>query len=174
MHESVRDWVMRNTRQVADLAVLEVGSADVNGTVRDLFGGAYTGVDHQDGPGVDLVASSHQLGELFDPDSFDVVLCLETLEHDPNPWSTLQQIAAVTKPGGTIVLTARGNGFPEHNRPDLWRFLRDGMRQLVDAAGLTLVKLEDDPQVSGWFVVATKPETVGEPKPARRRKTANG
>ena len=173
MHESVRDWVMRNTRKVADTAtVLEVGSANVNGTVRDLFAGKYTGIDHEDADGVDLVASSHDLAELFDPDSFDLVLCLEMLEHDPNPFVTVQQIAGVVKPGGTVILTARANGFPEHNRPDLWRFMKDGMRALVDAAGLTLVRLEDDPQVSGWLVVATKPEAAEVPKPAGRKKKA--
>ena len=172
MHESVRDWVMRNTRKIADGAVLEVGSADVNGTVRDLFGGKYTGVDHQEADGVDIVASSHDLTGLFDTGSFDIVLCLEMLEHDPNPWVTVRQIAEVTRPGGTVILTARGLGFPEHNKPDLWRFMKDGMRALVDAAGLTLVKLEDDPQVSGWFVVAVKPDAAEEPKPVRRKNKA--
>lgn len=161
MHESVRDWVLRNTREIADtVTVLEVGSANVNGGVRDLFGGPYTGIDIEDAPGVDIVISSHQLTGLFDTDSFELVLCLEMLEHDPNPWETLRQITEVTAPGGTVVLTVRANGFPEHNRPDLWRFMKDGIRNLVDVSGLTLVRLEADPQVSGWFVVARKPEAA--------------
>jgi len=160
MHESVRSFVMHNTRKLGDDArILDVGSMDVNGTVRDLFGSRhYTGVDHEEGPGVDLVMSSHELTEMFDAGSFDLVLCLEMLEHDPNPWVTCRQIAAVTAPGGTLVLTTRAPGFPEHNRPDLWRFMRDGIRAMLDGAGLTLVKLEPDPQVAGWFAVATRPE----------------
>ena len=174
MHESVRDWVMRNTQQVAaDARVLEIGSWAVNGTIRELFDTPnYVGLDYREGPGVDLVGSSHDIAELFDPGSFDIVLCLEMLEHDSNPWDTAQQIAAVLAPGGTAIITARGNGFPLHFRPDRWRFMRDGMRDLVDNAGLVLDRLEEDPQVSGWFVVAIKPDAVEEPKPVRRKNKA--
>lgn len=151
---------MRHTAGLPAAAdVLEVGSANVNGGVRDLFAGhSYIGIDHDTADGVDIIASSHDLTEIFERETFDLVLCLEMLEHDTNPWDTLTEICEVTKPGGTIILTARGNGFPEHNRPDCWRFMRDGFRALIENSGLTLNVLEPDPQVSGWFAVATRPQ----------------
>ena len=158
MHESVRAFVMHNIAGIPPGAhILEVGSADVNGGVRDLFDGhSYTGIDHEAADGVDIVASSHDLTDLFERDTFDLVLCLEMLEHDTNPWDTIAEICEVTKPGGKVILTARGNGFPEHNRPDCFRFMRDGFRALIEHGGLTLHVLEPDPQVSGWFAVATR------------------
>lgn len=36
------------------------------------------------------------------PESFDVVTCMEMLEHVPNPASIVQACAALVKPGGTV------------------------------------------------------------------------
>ena len=159
MHESVRAWVeyVFESLNVND-RILEVGSANVNGSVREMFNGnPYVGIDLDPGPGVDVVMDAHHLVHMFGPDSFEIVLCLEMLEHDPNPWVTLQQIGQVLAPGGALVLTCRGNGFKEHNNPDLWRFMADGMKLLVEQSGLALAELEPDPQVPGWFVLAMKP-----------------
>lgn len=38
-------------------------------------------------------------------ESFDVVTCLEVLEHVPNPASTVAACAALVKPGGTVYLS---------------------------------------------------------------------
>ena len=162
MHDSVRDWVKYNIGHVGpDTRILEVGSADVNGGVAGLFSPRqYTGIDHQPGVGVDIVLSSHNLTGLFDPDSFDLVLCLEMLEHDPNPFLTLQQIAEVLAPDGAAIITARANGFPLHNEPDLWRFMEDGMHALIEQAGLIVGDLQPDIQVDGWFAVAVKPGVI--------------
>lgn len=163
MHDSTRLFVQRYVRrhQLAGGNVLEVGSLNVNGTVRGLFaGGSYLGVDIVDGPGVDRVVNAHQLVDELGPSDpgggFDLVLCLEMLEHDDAPWLTMAQLGACVRPGGHLLVSARGNGFPEHNRPDRWRFMRDGFEQLLRATGLTVGRVTADPAVAGWFGVCTK------------------
>ena len=49
-----------NRTFLEDASVLEIGSYDVNGTVRKLFAAAghYVGVDLVEGPGVDVVGSA--------------------------------------------------------------------------------------------------------------------
>ena len=45
-----------------NIKVLEIGSYNVNGSIRAFFPNAnYTGVDLCDGPGVDIVSSGHTL-----------------------------------------------------------------------------------------------------------------
>ena len=52
--------------------VLEVGSLNINGTVRDLFNDCnYIGIDVGEGNGVDVVCSGH---EYDTSDDFDVTL----------------------------------------------------------------------------------------------------
>jgi hypothetical protein len=80
--EFFAQMVARFPRSFADCRVLEVGSLNINGTVRDFFTGCdYTGVDVASGPGVDVVA----LGQDVDyPDrSFDTVVSAECMEHNP-------------------------------------------------------------------------------------------
>lgn len=162
MHESVRNFVARQTRNATFDRVLEVGSMDINGGVRDLFPDSdYLGVDLAEGPGVDRVLSAHVLDEHLEPGSYDLVLCLEMLEHDECPWLTVAQLALMARPGGLVLITARGNGFPEHNRPDRWRFMRDGLVSLIAHGGLRVRRITPDPQVAGWLAACVRPEVAG-------------
>jgi SAM-dependent methyltransferase len=130
MHPSVMEWVEKKVQQhdlrQPDLRVLEVGSRNVNGSVRPLFDGvaSYTGVDFIEGPGVDLVLDAHRLTSAFARESFDVVVSTEMLEHDSEFWTSMTMMGEVLKPGGLLLITARGNGFWVHGYPqDYYRFL---------------------------------------------------
>lgn len=94
--------------------VLEVGSYDVNGTVRDLFRSAaeYVGVDLIEGPGVDRIGYGH---EIDDPnDSYDLTLSGECFEHDPHHLETFSNMVRLTRPGGVVAFTCASRGRPEH------------------------------------------------------------
>lgn len=99
---------------------------------------------------------------------FDVVLCLEMLEHDLQPWRTTAQLAAQAKPGGIVLVTARGNGFPLHNEPDAYRFLEAGFRAVLEAGGLKVLRIQPDPQVAGWFANCTVEPAAAKPKTRRK------
>lgn len=93
--------------------VLEIGSRDVNGSIRDEFKRAdFVGVDCQSGPGVDVVAFGHQYVDA--PESFDVVCSTETLEHDPFAAETVPHMSSLLRPGGLLLLTCAGEGRAEH------------------------------------------------------------
>jgi hypothetical protein len=67
-------------------SVLEVGSRYVNGSVRPLIERffspkEYLGVDIKRGRFVDLILPAEKLIEHFGPESFDVVIATELLEH---------------------------------------------------------------------------------------------
>jgi len=58
MKEMKEFSIKYNAMNNDNLKVLDVGSFDVNGSYRDLFGIGYTGLDIIDGPKVDIVTSS--------------------------------------------------------------------------------------------------------------------
>jgi len=119
-------WIDKRTRWCPiDNRMLEVGSRDINGcpTRRTKF---YYGIDRIVGPGVDVQADGHGLP--FAGGTFDICICAETLEHDTAPWITAREIFRVTKPGGLVIVTVPGIGFPRHDYPsDYWRFTTDGL-----------------------------------------------
>lgn len=113
--------------------VLEVGSLDVNGSIRPLFHDAkeYTGTDMQPGPGVDLVLNNSQLIGKFGANSFDTIVCCECLEHDVCFWQTIDQLHAMLKQEGFLLITTPTLGFPYHAFPyDYWRFTEDSFRHV--------------------------------------------
>jgi ubiquinone/menaquinone biosynthesis C-methylase UbiE len=79
------------------------------------------------GPNVDIVANSHALP--FPAQSFDAVVCAETLEHDDDPPCTLAEIHRVLKPGAMFICTVAGVLFPKHDFPsDYWRVTAEGLK----------------------------------------------
>ena len=104
----------RNGALLAGAIVLEVGSYDVNGSVRKVFAAAseYVGVDLAEGPGVDLVAYGHDVDH---PDgAYDLAVSGECFEHDPHWRDTFANMVRMTRPGGLVVFTCASHGRPEH------------------------------------------------------------
>ena len=93
--------------------VLEVGSLNINGSVRELFNACdYTGVDLQLAPGVDL-ACQGQLVE-FPTAHFDTVISAECMEHNPYWRETTANMLRMTKPGGLVLISCATTGRLEH------------------------------------------------------------
>ena len=93
--------------------VLEVGSLNINGTVRDFFTDCdYIGCDLGEGRGVDIVCAGQDLD--FPDNSFDVVLSCECFEHNPAYQETLRNMVRMLKPGGLLFFTCATTGRPEH------------------------------------------------------------
>lgn len=150
MHESVMAYTAEMIPNPSG-RVLEVGSYDENGSVRRLFAGCqFVGIDMRQGPGVDLVMTSHNID--FPDESFDVVISTEMLEHDPFFWVSMAEMGRVLKPGGLLLITARGNGFKLHAYPDdYWRFMPSSFALLLKLAGCAVLDVREDPQAPGMF-----------------------
>ena len=126
-------WVERVARKIGPQGkrVLEVGSYDVNGSVRPLFEGAkqYIGIDSRPGPGVDLVMSARSfvedfkfLAEDFDfAESFDVVISINTIHNLAleDCKAALKEIQRVAKNGAFVTMDAFRTG-QEKERMDAW------------------------------------------------------
>lgn len=129
MHEAVTDWVSQYAPGVE--RVLELGSRNINGSVRSLFVDAvdYVGVDPVDGPDVDIVGDG---ATVFVPRSFDVAVCTEVLEHvdDTIAAGIITNAHRHLVSGGRFVMTCAGPGRRPHSAIDErpirpWEFYRN-------------------------------------------------
>jgi SAM-dependent methyltransferase len=140
--------------------VLEVGSHDVNGSLRPVlesWGPAeYVGVDLAPGPGVDVVCPAEQLVARFGTARFDVLVSTEVIEHVEDWRAVISNCKRVLAPGGLILLTTRSPGYPYHAFPhDFWRYDQADMRAIF--ADFEILALQDDPTRPGVFLQARKP-----------------
>lgn len=94
--------------------VVEVGSLNINGSVRQFFSQPtfYVGCDLGPGPGVDIICPGHKLP--FHDETFDVAISCECFEHDKNWQLTLQRMIDLVKPMGLVIFTCATTGRPEH------------------------------------------------------------
>ena len=142
----IRGYIERHADKLGD-DVLEIGSRMTNERAwwivnRDLGRGQWTGIDMQEGHGVDLVADIHTLPVNW-KGRFSAVLCSEVLEHVARPWKALPELRRVIRPGGWIVVTTL-TSFPIHGFPDdFYRYTPSGLKLLLEDAGFTDVHTEN-------------------------------
>lgn len=143
--------------------LLEVGSLNVNGSVREIYGGAskYVGIDMQPGKDVDMVLNGHDILSVFEANSFDMVVCCETLEHDDQFWVTVDRMRAVVKPGGWMIITNPGTDVIRHNYPgDFYRFFSDAYKYFFRDWEQVLIEEKphnDAPKTTQIFGLGKKP-----------------
>jgi SAM-dependent methyltransferase len=106
--------------------ILEVGSQNINGTLRDFASrySEYVGMDICPGPGVDVV-SADPYKFPFKGNHFDAVLSSSCFEHDQMFWLTFLEMVRVAKPRGYIYINAPSNGNYHRHPVDNWRFYPD-------------------------------------------------
>lgn len=126
-----------------DPGVLDVGSMDVNGTLRDVGPrtARWTGVDVCAGKGVDVVFDPEKKLP-FGDDEFDLVVSSSCLEHDPMFWMTFAEMMRVLEPGGFCYLNVPSNGKYHAHPFDCWRFYPDSGLALAKWARFVGMKVD--------------------------------
>jgi hypothetical protein len=115
-HQAQFDFVHSVKNRYPDMfggrtKVLEVGSLNINGTIRNLFSTSfYIGIDLELGPGVDLAAPGHTV--LFADRFFDLSISCECFEHNPYWVETFLNMVRMTDK--MVVFTCATTDRPEH------------------------------------------------------------
>jgi SAM-dependent methyltransferase len=86
-------------------------------------------------PGFDLCSSTPAR-------TFDVVICEQVLEHVVDPWRAAETLRLLCRPGGHLVVTTPFL-IKVHREPqDYWRFTPEGLRILLERAGLECLEVK--------------------------------
>jgi SAM-dependent methyltransferase len=78
----------------------------------------------------------------FDAAAFDSAMCLEVIEHVPDPMRALTELFRVLKPGGYLYLTTPQMWYAHYEPHDFFRYTNHGLRHLLTEAGFEMVNLE--------------------------------
>ena len=126
-------WVKKlHPQYFKNVDVVDVGSLDINGNNRGLFGRSrYVGVDIVNGYNVDVVGYAHEvlhqiefkertpvwnheLSRIEEVSYCDVTISTEALEHDKFWHLTLRSMYDKLRPLGLMIITCGGVGRSEH------------------------------------------------------------
>jgi len=113
------EWIERIAGALAERRVADVGcGGGILAEALALRGAIVTGIDlsqkaigvarlhqYESGTNVEYRVADAETLALELPGAFDVVTCLELLEHVPDPASTVRACATLAKPGGTVVFS---------------------------------------------------------------------
>jgi len=125
------EWL--RSQQVDGQRVLDVGCGD--DPYGELLTGAaeVVGFDMPGNPHADLHGSIEAI-PVADA-SFDVVLCIQVLEHVPDPPAAVRELRRVVRPGGRVLASTHGV-YPFHPNPDdFWRWTHHGLERLFHESG---------------------------------------
>ena len=115
-----------------NVRIVEIGSQDVNGSLRSTAPSnfEYVGVDFVAGKGVDVILTDPYTLP-FEDDSADIILSSSCFEHSEMFWLVFLEILRVLKPKGLLYLNVPSNGDFHRYPVDCWRFYPDSGRALV-------------------------------------------
>jgi SAM-dependent methyltransferase len=127
------------------LVIADVGAYNVCGCLRPIFAKnpawTYHGLDMSAGPNVDIVVPADGKWENIADLTYDVVVSVSTLEHTKRPWFVMNEIGRILKTGGMACIVAP-YAWHEHRFPvDCWRIFPDGMRVILEDAGLEVKEI---------------------------------
>ncbi len=160
---------------VNDVVVVEIGSQDVNGSLRSVCPESYKyiGVDFCEAKGVDIVLTD-PYSLPFENESVDVFVSSSCFEHSEFFWLVFLEVMRCLKPQGLFYLNAPSSGSFHRYPVDCWRFYPDSGRALVNWAkrnGINACELESYTQLSGswqdYVAVFLKDEVRSESHPGR-------
>ena len=147
--------------------VIEIGSRNINGSVRQLFTDAesYLATDICGGQGVDKIVDATDPTAL-PAGSCNTVVCCEVLEHAPVTTIVLSA-ANWLCPGGFFIATMATTGRSPHSAVDggspradehYENVTADAMLSALEAAGLELLVIDINQSAADLYVLAMKPK----------------
>ncbi len=133
LREPLARWLEEEGRSAAGLRVLDVGCGEKPYQPYFRSAAEYVGVDLEGNPHADLHGPAEQLP--VEDESFDLVLCIQVLEHVDDPARAVRELHRVVKPGGRVLAATHGAYVYHPDPADHWRWTHTGLRRLFEENG---------------------------------------
>lgn len=163
MHAGAFEFVGQYATRDA-LTVIEVGSRDINGSIRCHFPAAtWTGLDLHSGPSVDIIADAL---DYTPADRVDLVLICEVMEHCPRWQEMVHHVASWLRPGGRIIITCAGPGRDPHSAIDggplqlnehYANVTQDDLAEELHYAGFVQIEVSGNEHWKDTYAIAERP-----------------
>lgn len=162
MHQAAFEFVAKHATS-DPLSVIEIGSRNINGTVRDHFPAAtWTGLDLHAGPSVNIVIDAINY---MPRRPVDLVICCEVFEHCSYWGELINHVANWLKPGGRMIITCAGPGRDPHSAIDGGQLHPDEhyanisqqeMRDALEFAAFQQIEVSGNEYWKDTYAIATK------------------
>ena len=133
IREPLARWLEVEGARASGLRVLDVGCGVKPYLPYFAEAVEYIGLDVADNPYADVQGAVEAL-PIGDAE-FDLVLCLQVLEHTEDPAQAVRELHRVTRPGGRVLASTHGT-YVFHPLPvDHWRWTHTGLERLFERNG---------------------------------------
>lgn len=125
--------------------LLEIGSQD-RSVVKDCFSNFTVDTfDIVDKYKPTYVGDITKYNNQIEDSSYDVVACLEVLEHTLNPFDAIKELRRILKDGGHLLISAPLNFRIHGPSPDCWRFTEHGWMVLLKDFDILKIDIMETP-----------------------------
>jgi SAM-dependent methyltransferase len=121
-------WLEQEGERAGGLRILDVGCGVKPYLPFFSLAREYVGVDVVPNPHADVIAPVEELP--FEDGAFDVVLCIQVLEHVDDPARAVRELARVCAPRGRVLASTHGTQVYHPSPVDYWRWTHAGLERL--------------------------------------------
>jgi len=129
-----------NLREDKTLNILDIGPQKTEIVRKNHLKDNYFTFDIEPSNNPDFVGDITKFNPLIKDNSFDIIYCLEVLEHTLNPFDAITELKRILKDSSYLVLSAPLNMRIHGPIPDCWRFTEFGWRVLLK--DFEIIKIE--------------------------------
>lgn len=111
--------------------LLEIGPQERSEVAMAFYACSITTLDIADNYYPDIVGDITKYNKHIPDSSFDIITCLEVLEHTLDPFAAIKELRRICKDSGIILFSAPLNWRIHGPIPDCWRFTEFGWKVLL-------------------------------------------